>query len=250
MKLLILDIETAPNTAFVWGLWGQNIGINQIAEPGYTLCWAAMWENERQLHFRSSFADGDADMLYHIWQLLDEADAVITYNGQKFDLPTLNSEFARIGFGPPSPYKHIDLYKVMKKNFKLPSFKLDFVLQYFGIGAKVQHKGMPLWIGCMQGDEVCWKQMERYNKGDVRPLKRLYKHLLPWIKDHPNYALYNDTDRPVCTNCGSKNVQKRGVEHTKTQSYQRFKCTKCGTNLRGRTTVLDKDKRSHVLTQA
>ena len=27
-KCLVLDIETAPNLGYIWGLWDQNIGIN------------------------------------------------------------------------------------------------------------------------------------------------------------------------------------------------------------------------------
>ena len=34
MKILGLDIETAPNTAHVWSLWKQNIAINQIVNTG------------------------------------------------------------------------------------------------------------------------------------------------------------------------------------------------------------------------
>ncbi len=29
-KILVLDIETAPIVAHVWGLFDQNIGLNQI----------------------------------------------------------------------------------------------------------------------------------------------------------------------------------------------------------------------------
>ena len=87
----------------------------------------------------------------------------------------------------------------------------------------------------------------KYNIQDVKLLEDLYNELLPWIKNHPNHALYMDTTRPVCTNCGSYHVVKKGLEHTLTQSYQRYKCKDCGAPLRGRTTVLPKEKREHVL---
>jgi len=32
MQILLLDIETAPNTAHVWGLWNQNVSLNQLME--------------------------------------------------------------------------------------------------------------------------------------------------------------------------------------------------------------------------
>ena len=40
-KILLLDIEMAPNVAHVWGIWDQNIGINQLQESSYVMCYAA-----------------------------------------------------------------------------------------------------------------------------------------------------------------------------------------------------------------
>ena len=44
-------------------------------------------------------------MIKGIHKLLDECDAVIHYNGSKFDIPTLNKEFLLHGLHPPAPYK-------------------------------------------------------------------------------------------------------------------------------------------------
>ena len=45
MKTLTLDIETAPQVAHVWGLWQQNVGLPQLLESGYVMCFAAKWED-------------------------------------------------------------------------------------------------------------------------------------------------------------------------------------------------------------
>ena len=34
-RILLLDIETAPNKVYVWGMWNQNIAANQVVEDGY-----------------------------------------------------------------------------------------------------------------------------------------------------------------------------------------------------------------------
>jgi DNA polymerase elongation subunit (family B) len=248
MKILHLDIETAPNQVFSWGLWKQNIAINQIIEPGYTLCWAANWEGSKEVFFNSVHQSDEADMLNEIWHLLDAADAVVHYNGTRFDIPTLNREFIRMGWEPPAPFHQIDLLRIVRQRFKFPSNKLDYVAQALGLGGKEKHIGMALWIGCMEGDKKSWKDMESYNVQDVRLLPQLYRVLLPWIKNHPNHALYTDETRPVCTNCGSTSIKKNGVEHTKTLTYQRYKCNDCLTPMRGRTNILDKDKTSLILT--
>lgn len=51
MKILMLDIEVSPNTAHVWGLWQQNVSINQLMESSYTLCWAAKWHGTKEVMF-------------------------------------------------------------------------------------------------------------------------------------------------------------------------------------------------------
>jgi DNA polymerase elongation subunit (family B) len=250
MKILFLDIETAPKVAYVWGLFNQNIAINQIVEAGYTLCWSAQWNGSKDIYFSSIQRDGMKKMLNKLHKLLNEADAVVHYNGTRFDIPMINREFLKYEMSVPDPYHQIDLYRVVKQRFKFDSNKLDWVCQELGIGAKVQHKGMELWHDCMNGDEKSWRIMERYNKQDVRLLPKLYKKLLQWIKNHPNHALYTDETRPVCPNCGSVHVVKKGVETTATMQYQRYRCTDCKTPIRGRTNIMTKEKKAAVLVQS
>lgn len=234
MKLLMIDIETAPHSVFAWGLWKQNIAPSQIQAPGYTICWAAKWLGTRNVIFRSTKSHGDFGMVQGAWELLDQADAVVHYNGKRFDVPTLNKEFIKHGLTPPKPYKQIDLLHVCRQQFRFHSNKLDEVLKFLGMPQKLSHKGMELWIECMQGDEKAWRTMERYNRRDVTTMERLYKKLLPWISQHPNYALYTDSTRPVCTNCGGTKLIRQGTAKTKTMIYQQYQCKDCGSWMRDR----------------
>lgn len=247
-RILLLDIETAPNRVYSWGLWNQNIAINQIEEPGYTLCFASKWLGEKDINFSSTFHDGKENMVEDAHRLIDEADAVIHYNGTKFDIPILNSEFVTMGLRPPSPVTQIDLLNTMRKRFRLSSNKLDYVARQFGLGGKVSHKGMELWRECMAGDKKSWKTMQEYNIQDVVLLEKLYYKLRPWITNHPNLALFSvDNAGPVCPNCGGTHLQRRGTYYTATLTYQRYQCQDCGTWSRERTTSLPKENRSHIL---
>ena len=134
MKILLLDIESSPNVAHVWGLWQQNVGINQLMESSYVLCWAAKWLGEDEIIFDSVHQSKPKKMLKGIYDLLNAADAVIHYNGTKFDIPTLNKEFLLHHYAPPSPYKQIDLLRVARSQFRFPSNKLDYVAQRLGLG--------------------------------------------------------------------------------------------------------------------
>jgi DNA polymerase elongation subunit (family B) len=224
-RILLLDIETSPLIVYAWTLQEQRIPIDRIVEDGHTMCWSAKWYGERDMMFSSTYTSTPAQMLRRIHKLLDEADAVVTYNGKNFDLPTLDKEFFERHWLPPSPYKHIDLLETARK-FRFPSRKLDWVAQRIGRGKKTKHKGMDLWKACMADDPTAWRVMERYNRRDVTLLEGVYEDMRPWIRNHPNIGAY--TGESVCPNCGSADLQRRGVQVAAHTRYQRLQCQGCG----------------------
>lgn len=224
LKILTLDIETSPNLADVWGLWNNNVSLNQLRASSYTLCWAAKWYGEKSVLFGAQWENDN--FISRIYDLISDADVIVGYNQDHFDLKTLNKDFALEGWGPPAPYKSIDLYKVVKKSFRFPSNKLDYVVQQFGIGSKVKHEGHTLWVKVMAGDPRAQKQMEKYCKGDVYPLtEKLYTELLPWISNHPNRGLYIES---LCTRCPNGVLTRRGFYYASTGKYQTYRCGSCG----------------------
>lgn len=224
-RILLLDIETSPLVVYAWSLWDKFIPAGNIVEPGHTLCFTAKWLGEDEVLFHSTERSKQITMLRKIHKLLEEADAVIHYNGKKFDIPVLEAEFLLHGLPPPSPFTHIDLLQTTRR-FRLPSRKLDYICQALDIGSKTAHKGMDLWRGCMNGDRECWAIMEQYNRQDVVLLEELYYVLRPWLKSHINLAI--GSEAPVCPVCGSHNLRWKGYRRTATGVYKRFVCNDCG----------------------
>lgn len=218
MKILTLDIETFPHQAFVWGLWDENIPLARLRQAGGLLCWAAKWYGEKEIFWGKS--------LKPIHKLMDEADAIVHYNGNRFDIPILNKEFILGGMAPPSPSKHIDLLRVARSQFKFASNKLEFVAKELGLGEK-KNTTFETWVGCMEGDPKAWAIMERYNKHDVKLTEKVYDEFKPWIKNHPNHTLYG-SGGGVCPTCGDNQHQRRGYAYTKAGKYQRYQCATCG----------------------
>lgn len=223
---MLLDIETAPNLAYVWGLWEQNVATNQIADVSYVLCWAAKWYGQDEVMFDSVHKSGSKKMLKRIHNMLNQADVVVHYNGMKFDIPTLNKEFLVHGMTPPSPYRQIGLLRVSRGTFKFHSHKLDYVSQQLGLGSKTKHAGFQLWVDCMANNREAWRSMEKYNKQDVVLLEKVYDKFKPWIRNHPNQVLHDPN--ASCTRCGSNNYQARGFARTKAVTYHRYQCCDCG----------------------
>lgn len=226
IKTLILDIETKPATAYVWGLWDQNIGLHQIVENDGILCWGAAWVGTDYTLFSSVNMTSERNMLKEIWNLLDEADEVVGWNSDRFDIKWLNGQFALQGWGPPSPYKKVDLCKAAKKNFRMLSNKLDHYLTRFGLENKVKHDGFELWVGCMNGDAESWRLMEEYNIGDVLRTEEMYHKLRPWLSGTINRS--SVLAAHVCPECGGVHLQSRGYARTTTLTYRRWQCNDCG----------------------
>jgi len=181
MKILMLDIETTPMQVYTWGLWDQNIGINQIIKNTEMMCFGAKWQGKKQVTFKSVHHDGKEAMLKELHSMMEEADILIGWNSAAFDHKHIKREFLEAGMSPPSVVKDLDLMSVVKANFKFPSNKLDYVAQTLGVGAKVKHSGFDLWIKCMEGDSKAWAEMKKYQIQDVNLLEELYQVLLPWL---------------------------------------------------------------------
>lgn len=230
MKVLTLDIETSPMLAHVWGLWDQNVGLNQLVTPTRVICFAAKWLDEPKVLFYSEHHDGHAEMVAAAWRLLDEADVVVHFNGQRFDIPHLNREFATAGLTPPSPYVQVDLLLAARRRFKFPSNKLQYVSTALGLAGKAHHEGFDLWKKCLAGDPKAWAQMKRYNKQDVRVTEDLYLVLLPWLPNHPSRRLYDGVGG--CPTCGSDRLRRKGYAYTKLSKFQRYQCRNCGSQFR------------------
>jgi len=171
------------------------------------MCWAAKWHGEKEVLFDSVYKSAPRKMLTNIHKLMDEADAIVHYNGTKFDIPTLSQEFLQIGLKPPSPAKQIDILLTARKQFRFPSNKLDYVAQALGLGSKLEHKGMRLWRDCMDRKADAWKIMEKYNKQDVLPTRTARPMTAGNTRAHPAAATSirpGDTrSRPPCATSGS-----------------------------------------------
>lgn len=251
-KILLLDIETAPVLAYVWGLWDQTVSLNQIKSDWHLLSWAAKWAGDpasKTMYQDQRNADNiedDTKILKGLWKLLDESDVIVTQNGRSFDEKKINARFIMNGFQPPSSFKHVDTLQIAKKHFGFTSNKLEYMsdklcTQY----KKLKHKKFPgfeLWAECLKGNLEAWNEMEKYNRHDVLALEELYNKLSPWGSGvNPN--LYTEGTDVICR-CGSQDFKKNGYFYSNIGKFQRYKCLKCGAETRDRINLFSKEKRN------
>ena len=251
VKILLLDIETAPILAYSWGLWKQFINTQRIESDWFCLSWSAKWLYSSEvmsdrLTGREAVREDDKRIIKSMWKLIDAADILVTQNGEKFDIPRLNTRFLICGLPPPSPYQQIDTLKTLKKNFAFSSNKLDYVNHVLGLPEKIP-TSFELWRKCIQGDEESLEQMENYNKNDVTILEETFLILRPWVKNGINLGVYMESKESCCPSCGSFNLEEKGYYHTSMNRYISFHCNDCGAYSRSRISDITKEEKKVLL---
>jgi predicted RNA-binding Zn-ribbon protein involved in translation (DUF1610 family) len=235
MKTLLLDLETAPMLGYSWDIWKEQGSMKFIVRDWYMLCWAAKWLDNKKImssalpDFKSytTNPENDYNVVYELWKLLQDVDVVITQNGIKFDIPKSNAKFIEHGLTPPPPFKMVDTCQIARNKFGFTSNKLDDIARLLKVGKKSDTGGFDLWANVMNGDMKAWKKMVEYNKNDVLLLEKIYKRMLPFINNHPNINVYEETLR-LCPKCGSNTISKRGFSVRISGKVQRYQCVSCG----------------------
>jgi hypothetical protein len=252
-KILIIDIETLPIESYTWGIWQQNIGINQIKKDWTLLCWSAKWLFDNKVYSAILVPNeckkrDDKRITKAIWQLIDEADIVIAHNAKKFDIKKLNTKFVLHGLPKPSYYQVIDTLEQVRKHFGFTSNKLDYVNKILGLDRKNESSDFELWEACINGDKKALDRMLKYNINDVKILEETYLRIRNWITSHPNVGLHIDDNIRACPTCGSKNLSETGKCYTtQANQYLELRCGDCGSLSRSRVGVTALKKKRNLL---
>lgn len=254
-KILVFDIETAPMEGYFWGLFKQNISLEMIKQHTTILSWSAKWlgapESEvmyADVRHQENKRD-DKELVMKIHSLLDEADIVLTQNGERFDEPKLNYRFLVHGLKKPSSFRHEDTLRIAKAKFGFDSNKLVHMTHLFCKKyKKLDHgefHGMKLWTECLAGNMKAFESMEKYNKYDVLSLEELYvDHLAPW-SNGATFAAYSTEVKFRC-NCGSDSFKDSGFHITKRAKFQKHQCNDCGREYRDTTNLFSKAKKMEL----
>jgi DNA polymerase elongation subunit (family B) len=230
-KILVLDIETRPALAYVWRLYDENIGLEQLLEPSEMISFSAKWHGKPKMFYKAvRYSKGyeingydRPEMLELMSRLWGEADALVTFNGDKFDLPKLRGEFVKHGLRPPPPVASIDVRKTTSA-MGFTSGKLAHVAPLLGVGEKQDTNGFVLWRDYLEGKPKARRDMKEYNLKDVLLLEGVYDKVKSYITTHP----YIGSKAEQCPVCESTKVQSRGVRRTRTFWITRIHCQDCG----------------------
>lgn len=234
LKKLYIDIETLPNIAVNWAAGSEvSIPYNFIIKEREILCIGYKWEGKRVQNLCRSKRVSEKDILKKFLKIASEADVIIGHNGDRFDIKWIKTRLLMLDLGPLPDIISIDTLKLARSNFLFNSNKLDYIAKALGIGHKVSTGGMDLWLKCMEMQPSALKTMVKYCNKDVELLEKIDKKLAPYVTNYPvNRGSRRAKNLNMCYNC-----DKRGTKHgrriTRSQAYQRYKCSSCGATWKG-----------------
>lgn len=239
-NILLFDIETSPMVAYTWGTMKQYIHHDQIIRPWHMISWAARWLYDEDvisdvLTVDEAVKGDDKRISGSLLKLFNEADIIIAHNAKHFDDKRAKTRFILNGYNPPSPYQIIDTLEQSRKEFTFPSNRLDYLGKMFNNQGKIDTE-FELWSKCINFTNKYTKEeqqealdyMLKYNIEDVFILEEYYLLLRPWIKNHPNVGVYQETHEHVCYKCGSPDLIPEGQYVTPLNRYATLRCNNCG----------------------
>lgn len=252
-RILLFDLESTPSITATFGRFKQNIGLNSVISEGgwlLSIAWKFLGDNEvhsAALSPEEAIAQDDARLVAILYELFEESDFVIAHNGNQFDIPLFKTRLIVNGFPPAKTVKSIDTLQIAKK-LKFNSNKLDGLTQQLKLVRKIENSGMPLWLGCMSGNQESLDTMETYNKGDIDALEQVYLALRAFDMKAPNNAHYHNDDKVRCHVCGSENVNKTGHSvFTAASEFAEIQCGDCGARGRTRYNQMSQTKRKTLI---
>lgn len=237
-RIILFDIETLPNLPEALKVWpqlssypGQTLkasitsiicaGWKVLGEPGVSCINA--WDFPQW----SSDVNDDSEVVRAIYEVLKDADCVVTHNGRRFDWKFVQTRLIYHGLAPLPKIHHVDTCAESKRNLMVFNNRLNTVARFLTEKEKMEHEGWELWVKVHGRVLEAMETMSRYCQQDVLVLEEVFQKLRPVITSLPNYNLFSPLKEKSCPNCGSSRLKSEGKRHTSTRSYRRYCCQDC-----------------------
>ena len=229
-KVMVYDIETSLVRADVWGTGKTYIRHDQLVDgpEGETriisIAWKYVGEDEV---YHLEWDDGcDKEMLREFITYYNRCEMVIGQNNDFFDNKIVQSRAAKHKFFVNRYVKSFDIYKKSKKVFKLPSYSMKYMAEYFGLTQKLSHEGIIMWKMIQYGNPEqkakYLKKMVEYNVGDIVTTEELYMTLKPYFGTVYHKGVREGSPKWSCPVSGSLNVELYNTLYTESGTVQRI----------------------------
>jgi DNA polymerase elongation subunit (family B) len=239
-RIVFLDIETLPNQREVMKHFtrlGDYPGLTLKASINSIICCGYKVLGEKKIHCINAWdykewrkdVNDDSKVVKEIYEILKDADCIITHNGKRFDWKFIQTRLLYHGLPPLSKVRHIDTCAEAKRCLFMFNNRLGTISKFLTGKSKLENGGWDLWCDVMDRKPKALLLMERYCKQDVEVLEGVFKKLRPFITQLPNYNHFTLSKRPLCPTCGSTRLFGHGHRMSASgKNYFRQLCNDCG----------------------
>lgn len=239
-KVMVYDIETSRINAKVWWTGKQYVGHNQLKGEAKIISIAWKWVGEEEIFDLTWDKDqSDKKMLETFLKEYNKADMVIGQNNDRFDNRWVNARAAKYDLDVNTMVRSFDIMKENKQKFRLPSYAMKYLCEYFEVDQKLQHEGIVMWDKIEDGTPDEQKEylakMVEYNRGDIISTEALYVRLRKYFGHKTHFGVKNGEWKFTCPDTGSTDVKLYKTTITPAGTVQRIMISN-QTNLKYRIT--------------
>lgn len=241
-KILLPDVEVSLKLGYFYDQWKTNIPAHRIKQDSFLISAAWKWYGQKTVHAVSVLSDkeqfkkdhtNDRVVVKALYDAFEEADAVVYYNGVRFDQKEFNVALARHGIGPAKNVIQIDPYQIARQYFRFSGGNsLDNLCKQLKLGVCKDKIADETWIAAAEGNRRAIQEVVRYNKNDIVPMELAWDKLKAFApaKLNMNHFVKDSNGLPVdvCPSCGSPEFVRDGMHYTKVTAKQRYLCKGCG----------------------
>lgn len=225
-KIMIYDIETSRAEAKVWWTGKQFVSANQLTKLPRIISVAWKWLGEEEVHTLVwDENQSDESMLREFMPEYNKAHIVIGQNNNKFDNRWINARAAYHGLPANIFVRSFDIMKQAKAKFRLPSYSMKFMCEFFGVDQKLEHEGIKMWDmvedGTPEEQDEYLEKMVIYNRGDIVSTEALYMRLRSYFNHVSHIGVLKGGERFTCPDTGSYNVELLRTTVTAAGTIQR-----------------------------
>ncbi len=230
-RIMVYDIETSRAEGKMWWTGKQYIGVHQITKFPKIISIAWKWLGEEEVHTLSwDENQSDEEMLRKFLPEYNKAHMIIGQNNNRFDNRWINARAAMYNLDVNIFVRSFDIMKQAKNKFRLLSYSMKHMCEFFGVEQKLQHEGIKMWDkiedGTPEEQAEGLEAMLVYNRGDIVSTEALYMRLRKYFNHISHFGVLNGGEKFTCPDTGSYNVDLLRTTVTAAGTIQRIMVSK------------------------
>lgn len=237
-NILLYDVEMSFSISYHYDQWGVNIPWTHIKQRQFMISVAWKWFGEEEIHAVSLLDDpkrflkdhtDDYHVIKTLRDLIEQADATVAFNGDRFDTKELNTGLIKHDLKPCHNYVQIDPCKIAKNKFRFKGGNsLANLCDFFALDVQKGKVELDDWIGATEGNPDSIEKIVEYNKGDIPTMEQVWNKIKPYAPAKLNLNHFIK-GADVCPSCGGCDLSlHRRRKTTRATTRFQYKCQDCG----------------------